>query len=203
MKILGTMFFLGEIDEVDFMWVEDKIGNEECLGATVEDECGTPCLVLIDIRDKSRQQGVRDLRSLVVGTLLHEMCHVVIGFYGCEGTCGEPECIAASLALSKISSGHHLQWLRLAVWVQTYARKFLKDLDIRLGIFDSVYAEYQRHKRLPSLTDWMTILKNLRPDEVDDLVGEEESLMVLDYAYMKSGGHQWKIMPLVEMLQLM
>lgn len=144
-KLLSELFFLQELLEVEFEWSEEVMNKHGSYGLIEASPDGksVKMKVSMDPRDWRERLSVRDAKSAFFGTLLHEICHAGLEFWSCDGERGcktKGKCGAMHIReLGK--TGHGSSWVLLAAYVEAAARKLFPELDVRLGVVESVGKE--------------------------------------------------------------
>ena len=161
----GQIFFLDSLDEntVRFSWNKSMRKEHHKLGSTHKLN-HLQVRISMDPGDHHRSVRVRDHRSALLGTLLHECCHAFLRLYACRGYCGDIDCQVAKY--SSIGDGGHAgAWLYLASHVEIAARNHLKWADVRLGVFSSLILESDASTYAPTRKDWEDLLESLSDDD--------------------------------------
>lgn len=127
-------------------------------------------VIKVEPRDTCIHPYVRDRKSFCIGILLHELCHARILSSALYAHCSshEDSITAGSLRLLGIN-GHGAAWFLLACYVELAARSLLPDLDIRLGIPESIERDRLMGGSLPGTPEQLRLFVSLTDAEWKDL----------------------------------
>lgn len=167
-KPLCEIFFLRESQHIDFKW------DETCnyLGTTAIDPSTGRVSIRMNPRASQRIEEPLNHKGCMIGTLLHELCHMCIVSWGCRGLCGNDRCDGRVMRLFG-ARGHGKAWFLLASYVETAARKLLPRIDIRLGISSSVHWDFRQGGAIPGSPEYMRLRCSLSQKQYADLLSDQ------------------------------
>lgn len=140
-RLLCSFFFLGDSQHIEFSWKQNAADQWVGLGVSTLTWDGK-ILINMEPRDLIAAPAARDRKSRLIGILLHELCHTLLmrsDLYAYPEEHGFEREAARLLGIT----GHGEAWYLLACHVEIGARNLLPNLDIRLGIPESI-----EHERL-------------------------------------------------------
>lgn len=142
-------------------------------GSTKASRSGKSIKISMDPRDWHDMLRVRDAKSAFFGTLLHELCHAGLMFWSCDGKRGcKTKGKCSAMRLDELgNTGHGSSWVVLAAYVEAAVNKLFPELEVRLGVINSVAPERLCGRDcISTVIEWRKIIDKLEEKDVDELL---------------------------------